>query len=139
MRYVKLLPNVFRTYPQAFRGSYHGLHDSIQSHPGRHGRHLAEWLAAQLRARGEGVQDIIAEDWGWCIMLHRKPYMLWIGCGNEDGSVERWGVFVCAEPSLPQRIFQRVDVEPVVLRLEALLKEMVLEIPGVRDVVWETA
>ena len=28
-------------------------------------------------------EPIIAEDWGWCVMLRREPFMLWVGCGND--------------------------------------------------------
>lgn len=32
---------------------------------------------------GYKPEPVIAEDWGWCVMLRREPFMLWIGCGND--------------------------------------------------------
>jgi hypothetical protein len=25
---------------------------------------------------------VFAEDWGWCVMLQRRPFPLWLGCVN---------------------------------------------------------
>ncbi|MEW8355501.1 MAG: hypothetical protein AB2556_23930 [Candidatus Thiodiazotropha sp.] len=52
--------------------------------------------------------EVIPEDWGWCVMCSRKPYMLWVGCGYIDAEEESpgeqpvndeiiWHCFVTAE------------------------------------------
>ena len=53
--------------------------EAEETNPGRYGRALAQWLRASLAPDGEPV---IAEDWGWCVMLQRKPFNLSIGCAN---------------------------------------------------------
>ena len=52
-----------------------------QTNPGCYGRELGEWLRASLVPDGEAL---IAEDWGWCVMLQRQPFQLWIGCANSS-------------------------------------------------------
>jgi hypothetical protein len=28
-------------------------------------------------------EPVIPEDWGWCVVLKRDPFLLWVGCGND--------------------------------------------------------
>jgi hypothetical protein len=101
-----------------------------ETNPGIYGRAFARWLAARLRERGESIEEIIPEDFGWCVILRRKPYLLWLACGNRDGSTTEWGAYVVAEPSLVGRLFRRIDPGPEVARLSVLLEQIVLSIPG---------
>jgi hypothetical protein len=101
-----------------------------ETNPGRYGRAFASWLADRLRARGEPIQEILPEDWGWCVILARKPYPLWIGCGNRFDRTDEWGAFVTAEPNLIQRLLKRVDDRSTVDRLHRILSEIMQEVPG---------
>ncbi len=93
--------------------------------PGRYGRQLAYWLKDRFAGLGYRDPEVIAEDWGWCVMLQRDPFMLWIGCGNQDTDDEDfdpykeperivWGCFVTGEVPFFQRLFRKVD--PVAVR-----------------------
>lgn len=53
------------------------------TNPFCYGRSLAEWIRIKFKELGYEPEPIIAEDWGWCVMLKREPFMLWIGCGND--------------------------------------------------------
>ena len=108
-----------------------------QTNPGRFGEALAEWLAERLVERGGSVEGVIPEDFGWVVMVSRKPFMLWLGCGNTEGCTTEWSVFPVAEPSLMQRLFRRVDPTYELEKLKAHLAELVPIIPGVSNVVWE--
>ena len=108
-----------------------------QTNPGRFGKALAEWLAKRLKERGMPVEGVIPEDFGWVVMVARKPFMLWLGCGNMDGSTTEWSVFPVAEPSLMQRLFRRIDPTSEVEKLKAHVAELVPLIPGVSNVIWE--
>ena len=72
----------------------------------------------------ERAEQVLAEDWGWCIVLARRPYLLWIGCGNRANRTDEWGAFVVAEPGLLQRLFRTVDTRPTVARLHQVLTEI---------------
>ncbi len=103
--------------------------------PGRYGRQLAYWLKAQLERRGYTVADVFPEDWGWCVMCHFRPYMLWVGCGNMDDSDARpdspplkesvvWHCFPVAELPLLARLFKKIDTAPDLARLDSVLREI---------------
>ena len=76
------------------------------------GRQFAHWLRERLVAQGRTVEEVIPEDWGWCLVVQRKPFMLWIGCVSVHdyaatkptdplprGSEVVWACAVVAEPS----------------------------------------
>ena len=108
-----------------------------KTNPGRFGQALARWLQEQLHARGVSVEEAIAEDFGWVLMVSRKPFMLWLGCGNTDGSSTEWSIFQTAEVSLVQRIFKRPDTSTAQEGLWQHVKAVVPSIPGVRNIAWE--
>jgi hypothetical protein len=54
-----------------------------ETNPFCYGKSLAEWVRARFNELGYESEPVIAEDWGWCVMLQRKPFMLWVGCGND--------------------------------------------------------
>ena len=83
------------------------------------------------------MEGVIPEDFGWVVMVSRKPFMLWLGCGNTDGSITEWSIFPVAEPSLLQRIFKRQATGPAVEVLWSHVKAIVPGIPSVKSIVWE--
>jgi hypothetical protein len=54
-----------------------------ETNPRRYGKSLAEWIRSRFLANGLPVEDVIPEDWGWCVIVQSKPFLLWIGCGND--------------------------------------------------------
>lgn len=52
-----------------------------ETNPFCYGKSLAEWVRAKFEGLGYEPEPVIAEDWGWCVMLIRAPFMLWVGCG----------------------------------------------------------
>ncbi|MCW5648913.1 MAG: hypothetical protein KIS62_04140 [Ramlibacter sp.] len=54
-----------------------------ETNPFCYGRSLAEWVRIKFQELGYEPEPVIAEDWGWCVILRREPFMLWIGCGND--------------------------------------------------------
>jgi len=54
-----------------------------ETNPFCYGRSLAEWVRTKFIELGYVPEPVIAEDWGWCVMLTREPFMLWVGCGND--------------------------------------------------------
>jgi hypothetical protein len=108
-----------------------------QTNPSRYGRQLARWLRDRLIAEGRPVEEAIPEDWGWCLVVQRKPYLLWVGCGSvqdhtaaeasdnvaHDSNVV-WSCFVVAEQSLFGRL-RGVDPAPDVDALFRQVKAIV--------------
>jgi hypothetical protein len=54
-----------------------------ETNPFCYGKSLAEWVRIKFKELGYQPEPVIAEDWGWCVMLKREPFMLWVGCGND--------------------------------------------------------
>lgn len=71
--------------------------EDADTNPGVFGRSLANYLAAQMQERGWSVKGVLPEDFGYCVMLARKPLLLWIGCGNRGGRTDEWIAFAAAE------------------------------------------
>lgn len=108
-----------------------------QTNPGCYGQALATWLTDRLRERGVSVEGVIPEDFGWVVMIARKPFMLWLACNNTEDSTTEWMVYPVAELSVMQRLVKRVDPAPELERLRSHLAELVPLIPGVTNIVWE--
>jgi len=53
-----------------------------ETNPFCYGKELAQWIRTRFAALGYTPEEVFPEDWGWCVMLEREPFMLWIGCGN---------------------------------------------------------
>jgi hypothetical protein len=100
------------------------------TNPGIYGKQFAAWIAERLRARGEGVAGVVAEDFGWCVMLGSEPVRRWIACGNRAESATEWLAYVVAEPTLLQRLIRRVDARPEVARLSTVLESILREVPN---------
>jgi hypothetical protein len=83
-----------------------------------------------LRNRGVEVEGAIPEDFGWVVMISRKLLMLWLGCGNTEGSAE-WSVFRLVEPSLIQRLFKCHATELLFKHSGSMSKAIVPTIPAV--------
>ena len=62
-----------------------------ETNPRLYGRQVATWLRQRFASLGYAVEDVIAEDWGWCVICQRDPYLLFVGCVNlRDYEHARW-------------------------------------------------
>ena len=79
----------------------------------RYGYALATWVAARLNERGFEVGTPIPEDWGWLFGVSNDGQTVHIGCGNVDGSVTEWLIWMQAEvPGILSRLFKRANPAP---------------------------
>lgn len=72
-----------------------------ETNPFCYGRSLAVWIRAKFIELGYRVEPVIAEDWGWCVMLSRDPFMLWIACGNDRSAFYDRGAHGATDPVAP--------------------------------------
>ena len=68
-----------------------------ETNPGCYGKELGEWLCLKFKELGYNVEDLIPEDWGWCVMCEREEYLLWVGCGPMQEYFEDY------DPELPPK------------------------------------
>ncbi len=121
------------------------LGEDAETNPGVFGKELAQWMAHQLQAYGYRAPEVIPEDWGWCVVCAREPFLLWVGCGNmtEEDVPEKagypspaheptWRCFPVAEVPFWKRVFRRADVEQALAKLQTELKSVLAAEPKVR-------
>ncbi|MES2316124.1 MAG: hypothetical protein V4631_01400 [Pseudomonadota bacterium] len=100
-------------------------HEDEELNPGILGRSVADWIKTCLVGGKFEITEDINEDFGHCLMVHRKPYWLWVGCSGlsdheypEDGLDEsvaaslplesiEWTVWVSTEWGLLSRLLRR--------------------------------
>jgi hypothetical protein len=94
-----------------------------ETNPGIYGKSLALWLASQLKISEE---DVIAEDFGWCVPAKSSPHRLYVACSSEDNRKDKWRVFVFAEGGFLARLLGRdsraADVESQFSRIKKMLE-----------------
>lgn len=74
----------------------------------RYGYALAAWVAARLRERGFAAESPVPEDWGWLLDVVNDGQAVRVGCGNVDGSVSEWLIWLDAvRPGLLSRLMGR--------------------------------
>lgn len=128
-----------------FSSSLPGLNPDEDGELSQHEDHqqVALWLRSQLEQRGYPAVEVLKEDWGWCLMCQRKPFMLWVGCGRSDavepgreglppqhGTVV-WHCFQAAEASLWARVVRRIDTTAAITRLDADLLGILASDPDI--------
>src|ERR1700722_18010270 len=74
--------------------------EDTHTRPGIYGKALAQWLAERLRAAGVGVGDIVADGFGWCVLVESKRHALYVACANAGERPDCWRVFALAECGL---------------------------------------
>lgn len=107
--------------------------EDTETNPGVFGRALADYLAAQIRSRGVCVEEVIPEDFGYCIMLKRKPLRLWIACGNRAGHIDEWIAFAVAEGGLLGSFVGNIHPALEIDRISEMLGEIMRAAPGVES------
>ncbi|HEY4215188.1 MAG TPA: hypothetical protein VGM84_27195 [Steroidobacteraceae bacterium] len=104
--------------------------EDVHAGLGDYGRAFAVSIAERLRVEGEPVLDVVPEDFGHCVILRRRPYLLWIGCAKEYGNTGRWGAFVCAQPNVLQHWMLAVQLRADIARVQARLLEVLMASTG---------
>jgi hypothetical protein len=125
------------------------LGEDAEANPRRYGRQLANWLKARFGELGYEVEEVIAEDWGWCVMCQREPFSLWIGCGNREDSNSAnakeddpppkgdeviWECFVAADVPFFKKFFSKIDTSSALEKLDTELKSALASESSIRFV-----
>ena len=112
---------------QSFRSSLERMQKPT---PGVYGRGLSDYLVTQIQGRGVDVERVIPEDFGYCIMVRRKPLRLWIACGNRAGCTDEWIAFAVAEGGLLGRVIGNIHPAQEIDRISEMLGEIMKAAPG---------
>jgi hypothetical protein len=107
------------------------------TNPGVVGLALAEWVAQALKARGVPVEQVVAEDFGRCVIVKRKPATLFIACASTGERPARWRMFIGLKQNWLTRLFGGGNVNSELARLRDHFRAIVTVIPGVSEVAWK--
>lgn len=118
--------------------------------PGMLGLGLANWVRKELADTPFSISEVIAEDWGYCAIVRRQPYMLWVGCAGQtdvqypEGALTpeivasipslsiEWTIWVTTEGGLLGRLLGRDNRHAEAAKLEAMLTERLRALNGFR-------
>jgi hypothetical protein len=106
--------------------------------PGRHGKRLVQFLAAELPRHGFNITGVFPEDWGWRLDLQNDAFPLWVGCGNYE---EYENGFLCfIEPSKPvvRQWLKSIQTSETVERLATALEQVLQQSDKAQDLRWWT-
>jgi hypothetical protein len=70
----------------------------------------------QLRLAGVVAEDVIAEDFGWCVPVKSPP-----SCANDEGA-DHWQIFTFVERRLMDRIFGKDKSTELLAPLHAIVR-----------------
>ena len=112
-------------------------HEDQDTHPGIYGRALARWLAEQLAERGVATKEVVAEEWGQCVVTQTRPVRVNIAVANVDGSSTRWQMFAFVERGLFQLAKSPAELQRELANMREHLAAIVAAIPDAREVSWE--
>jgi hypothetical protein len=101
------------------------------TNPGIFGRSLAHWLGQQLVSPDFASDDVIAEDFGWCVAIPDKGMAVYLACSSTDEAHTEWRVFVFAEGAIVGRLFGRVKPDAVVAEVFARLNSTLKAAEGI--------
>jgi len=82
------------------------------TNPEIYGLEFSKWLEQELINLGYSIQEILAEDWGWCVICQDKPFLLWVGCQGEFYNKKLvWSCFAEAEKLLFRNPFKTINMK----------------------------
>ena len=61
-----------------------------ETNPGIFGRALAHWLGQQFVAPTFSEDDVIAEDFGWCVLIPDKGMNVYLACSSAEVPDNEW-------------------------------------------------
>lgn len=109
------------------------------------GKELAHWLAGKLKSAGYPLAHVVVDDWGWTIVVQRKPYQLLVACisalnqnlldrvdGISPNAEILWRVIPGANQSFIGRLFTKVDPEPELAKLHGDMRRILESERGIR-------
>lgn len=120
------------------------LGEDAETNPFHYGRQLAEWLRAELSGSNYDLEDVIPEDWGWCVMCRRGSFRLFVGLVNavdqnlidcianeEPPNEVQWHIHAIAEAPFWRGTAIKKEAESSRRELEQKLQEILGHTPEI--------
>jgi hypothetical protein len=104
-----------------------------ETNPGLFGKSLAEWISLRLSEKGLPVEELVPEDFGWCVPVLFPPYRGYVACCVASETNSEWRVFAFVEGGLLRRLFGADGREEALNTLFSTLKSCLEDSAEVRD------
>lgn len=113
---------------------YEGEEEQIN--PDLWGKRLGEYLRDKLDPEGIEVEELIPEDWGWCLPIKNDTFSMWIGCGRYQEYPNGYLCFI--EPSKPliRKLFKKIDTTEQVGRVIKAFDKILESDHEITDLKW---
>lgn len=124
--------------------------EDAETNPQVYGKQLAHWLKEKFLGLGYSVDEVIGEDWGYCVMFKRDPFLLWVGCQNVPGKDRQndpqfvpqpneiiWHCFAVVEvpffylKTILKGLVGQIKTKPALAKLDADLEKILRAEPGI--------
>lgn len=104
--------------------------------PGLWGKRLAEYFIAKLPEQGIEPNDLIPEDWGWCVPIKSDGVRFALCCGHQYGDDDEFQCFTDPEQPITKQLFKKIDATAELKRLIAAMNEILSKDPDITGIVW---
>ena len=113
---------------------YEGEEEQIN--PDLWGQRLGEYLKEKLHCTGIETEELIPEDWGWCLPVRNDEFPMWIGCGHYQEYPNGYLCFI--EPSKPyiRKLFKKIDTTRQIDRVAEALDNILRLDPEITHIRW---
>ncbi len=107
-----------------------------QINPQRFGKKLAEYIATALTSKGEAIERVYREDWGWVVGVTNTEFRLWIGAGNYEEYEDGFLCFIEPHTEYVRKWLRRIPSKRRVDELRQSLDAVLKEHGEIRDIRW---
>ena len=87
-------------------------------------------------SHGIKAEEVIAEDWGWYILIKNEGFRLAICCGHQDGDDDEFLCFTDPATPIIRKLFKKIDATPELTRVVAAMGNILSSDPGITDIEW---
>lgn len=110
-----------------------------ETNPGIYGRSLSLWLSVELNEHGFTTEEVIPEDFGWCIPIESENHSLFVTCASADDEPTHWLVFGFVEGGFLSRLFGKDSRQESISKLNSVLSVILKESPQIHNLCEEEA
>lgn len=113
---------------------YEGEEEKIN--PDLWGKRLGEYLKEKLQPEGVVVEELIPEDWGWCLPIKNEAFSMWIGCGHYQEYPNGYLCFVESSKTFIRKFLKKIDTTEEVGRVVKALDKVLNSDSEITNIRW---
>ena len=88
--------------------------------------------------RGEHVNELFSEDWGWVVPIENADFALWIGVGNYEEYPDGFLCFIEPHADYVRKLWKKISTRARVEQLQGRMNDVLAAHPDVLGVKWHS-